>query len=995
MRKSIWLLILGLSGTCLSASPKIDFNTQVRPILSDRCYLCHGMDGANRKADLRLDTREGALAAIVPGNPDSSELMKRIISTDPDEIMPPPTSHLTMTPDEISVLRQWIAEGAEYQAHWAFLPIAARPMPAITRPMTHEIDTWVQARLEKEGLAFQPEASRERLLRRVSLDLTGLPPTVEELDAFLADTAPGAYERQVDRLLASSAFGERMAVDWLDVARYADTFGYQSDVDSPVWPYRDYVIRAFNENKPFDRFIMEQLGGDLLENPTREQLVATAFNRLHRQTNEGGSIEEEFRVEYVKDRVNTFGLAFLGLTMECAQCHDHKYDPIRQKDYFQLFAFFQNIDESGLYSHFTNAIPTPTLTLTSAEQEKMISTGQAQLKEAQAAWDKQKNEREATFQAWRQSAPALDRLAMPEKVLHYLFDQDTSAPAELKSGQEIPNQVANAPAAKTSDLIALKPGISGQALHLNGENNVNFTIGGEWTRDDAFSYSLWVQAPEVKERAMILHRSEAWTDAGSNGYELMLDAGRLSGALIHFWPGNALRVTTREKFPLGRWVHVAMTYDGSSLARGLRLYIDGQEAAVEIVRDALTKDINRGEKNKSVSVGQRFRDRGLKDGLIDELHGFQRALSPLEVRVLAGQMSAPSEAEWREYYFSAVDEPVRAARQSLFVARRALSQSHDQLTEIMIMRELPTAKPAYILNRGAYDARGESVAAESPAFLPPMKKDEPRHRLGLARWLTQPDHPLTARVIVNRLWHSLFGRGLVATPEDFGLQGQLPSHPELLDALADRFIKNGWDFKDLVKHIVTAQAYRQDSTSSEEAQQKDPENKWLGRGPRFRLMAEMVRDQALLAAGQLDRTIGGPSVDPDQTTRRSLYTYWKRTMPDVRMEIFDMAKREVCVARRQTTNTPLQALTLLNEPRFNQMAQQLAERIAQKYPQNRRQQQHMIFRTLTSRQPSEREQSVLAQLYTEQKAHFSGDELKALSAVALALFSFDETMMKR
>ena len=974
------------------AAEKIDFNFEVRPLLSDRCFFCHGPDPKNRKKDLRLDTREGALSVIKPGDPDGSELIERIVTNDPDEVMPPPASHLELSEAERGIIRRWIAEGADYKGHWAFETPAVKPAhPTGTAPTmgagkVNEIDGYVLERLERQGLGFNRPAEKARLLRRVSFDLTGLPPTPAELDAFEADTSPDAYERQVDRLLASPHFGERMAADWLDVARFADTFGYQSDVNSPVWPYRDWVIVALNENKPYDRFIVEQLAGDLLPNPTRDQRIATAFNRLHRQTNEGGSINEEFRVEYVCDRVETVGTAFLGLTMQCAKCHDHKYDPLTAKDFYQMFAFFQNIDESGLYSHFTDAIPTPTLALPSDGQEQAAALADAKVVRLEASMALLRDERRAAFDDWRKTVAAPGSLPVSKPIGDFSFDEI--------AGGKLANRANEKEPGKAFDDLKTAPGKVGQALLLSGENNANFALGGGYTRDDAFSFSFWMQTPDVKDRAVVFHRSKAWTDAASCGYELLIEEGRLSGALIHFWPGNALRVVAKKPLPPNEWTHVVWSYDGSSHAAGLRLFVNGTEAECDVVRDCLTKDINRGGENR-LTIGQRFRDRGFKNGLVDEFQIFDRALTAWEARRLAtGSAAAPSDAALFEYYLATVDEPYRTAAAELKAARQARSAATDPVPEIMTMKELPQPKPAFILFRGKYDEPRDRVTADTPTFLGPLPPDAPKNRLGFARWLVDAKHPLTSRVLVNRLWQSLFGHGLVGTPEDFGQQGQLPSHPELLDFLARRFVDGGWDFKGLVRLMVTSATYRQDTAVGAAVRARDPENRWLSRGPKVRLSAEQLRDQALLLAGVLDRKIGGPSVNPDTTNRRSVYTFWKRTMPDVRMEIFDMAKREVCVARRQQTNTPLQALTLMNEAKFVEFSRAIARNALKAFPGDPAARTAAIFRQMTSRPPLPAELTILNRLFEEQRAAANGDELQATTAVANALLSFDEAVTK-
>jgi hypothetical protein len=997
--------VLLISGVAAAAETRLEFNRDVRPILSDRCFYCHGTDANQRKGDLRLDEREAALEALAPGREHDSEVLRRIFSDDADEVMPPPETNLTLSAEEKQTLRQWIAQGAEYQGHWAFQPVAAPVVPPVTVDGGNEIDALVAATLQEERLTLRPVAAPARLLRRLSFDLTGLPPTPAEAQAFEAAMAavaadpsrgPAVIAAEVDRLLASPHFGERMATDWLDVARYADTFGYQSDVAMNVWPWRDWVIRAFNDNLPFDQFITWQLAGDLLPNPSRDQQLATTFNRLHRQTNEGGSVNEEFRVEYVTDRVETYGMAFLGLTLNCAKCHDHKYDPVTQRDYFSLFAYFQNIDESGLYSHFTDAVPTPALSLATPEQEQARTLAAAKVARAEAELVLDRDHRRDAYEAWRAVATAPAEEPWPEEIGRFSFDALTDG--------TVANALNEAEPGRVFDDVTLVPGARGQAVKLSGENNVSFALGGKWTRDDAFSLALWIKPPSVIDRAVVFHRSKAWTDAASNGYELLIEDGRLSAALVHFWPGNALRVVTRDPLPVNEWTHVVWSYDGSSRAAGLTLFVNGRPAAVEVVRDALTKDINRGGEDR-LTIGQRFRDRGFKDGAVDELRLFARAISPYEAAVLAGRPVVPpthpaaEAAGVLDHFLLAVDATHREKLAALRMLRQARSAAGDSLPEIMTMRETAEPKPAFVLARGAYDAPTTPVSARPPEFLAAVEPGAPTNRLGLARWTVSPQNPLTSRVLVNRLWQSFFGEGLVRTPEDFGFQGALPTHPELLDFLARRFMESGWDFKALVRFIVSSRTYQQDSDPPPDVRAQDPENRLLARGPAFRLSAEQLRDQALLAAGQLNPALGGPSVDPDQAGRRSLYTFWKRTMPDVRMDLFDMAKREVCSARRPLTHTPLQALTLLNEPSFVAWSRRVAEAAATEHPDDESAAITTIFRRLTSQAPTDRQHAILRQIRAEQSA-LSGQDgaaasLAGLQAVAQAVMNFDASVMKR
>ena len=920
---------------------KVDFNYHIKPLLSDRCYACHGPDEKARKAKLRLDVKESAFKGdiIKPGRPDQSELIRRITATDPDDHMPPPESNLSLNADEIALLRRWIEQGAEWGKHWSFVPL-----PEVQDPNA-SIDTFVREPLEREGLKPAPAATKERLIRRVSFDLIGLPPTLEEIDAFLADNSAQAYERVVDRLLASAAYGERMAVDWLDVARYADTYGYQADRFNHLWPWRDWVIEAFNKNLPYDEFIIWQLAGDLLPNATREQKMATAFNRNHRQTNEGGSVEEEFRVEYNADRVHTTAGAFLGLTMECARCHDHKYDPISQKDYYRMFAFFNSTDESGLYSHFTDAIPSPALLMFSDAQEKRH-------KELQRAIAKMTKH------------IAARPLVLTGEVAHYSFHGGKGA-----------NSIGTNYPAKISDGPKIVEGKFGEALQFDGENSVTIAKVADFKRTDAFSFSFWLNIPEEQDEIVVLHHQQAGSDAGYNGYEFVLEKGHASFGLIHFWPGNALKVRTREKLPLNEWVHIVITYDGSSRASGVKIFKDGKRAELETVRDSLYKDFANGV---SLTLAARFRGRGFKGGMIDELRIYRRDLT------------------------SDIDPELKKLRDE----ENALINS---IREIMVMGDLAEPRPTFVLKRGAYDAPGERVEPGTPEAIMPLDPTLPRNRLGLAKWLVDPKHPLTARVAVNRYWQMFFGRGLVLTAEDFGSQGQLPSHPELLDWLAKHFMNSGWNLKALVKLIVMSNTYRQSSQGSPELLARDPENKLLARGPKTRLTAEMLRDSALANAGLLVRKIGGPSVKPYQPEglweeksagwkyepdkgeglyRRSMYTYWKRTSPHPMMTTFDAAERNSCTVRRQTTTTPLQALVLLNDPQFVEAATKIGERARKE-----KNAVQFAFRLITSRTPSDRELAVLQRLYQEQLT--LSDESGACSALASAILNFDDAVMKR
>lgn len=982
----VWLLFAASTGFAWQGdSEPVDFNRDIKPLLSDRCFACHGPDETARVADVRFDQRESVLEGksesglpvILPGKPQQSELIQRIESADPDRRMPPPDTPTSLSDDEIKLLRRWVSEGAVWQDHWSFVAPVKPALPEVGQadwPIV-ELDRFILSQLEKAGLAPAAEAPRQRLARRLYFDLIGLPPTLTQLDAFLADESPDAYESLVDQLLASEHFGERMAVDWLDVARYSDTFGYQVDRDRFVWPWRDWVIKAFNENLPFDQFLTWQLAGDLLPNATDEQVLATTFSRLHPQKVEGGSVPEEFRVEYVADRNHTFGTAFLGLTLECCRCHDHKFDPLSQREYYQLFAFFNNIDESGLYSYFTSSVPTPTLLLADDTKKAALAVVQERAVEAERAVADLAHDREAAFQAWLETRPS-----------------DPDAGQDL-----ISNRVAHLDfeAFKNGANIAVD-GPVGRAVQLSGDDGIGLKVGN-FPRHQPFSVALWLKTPDVKERAVVFHRSRAWTDAGSRGYQLLIEDGRLSAALIHFWPGNGICVRTAERIPVNQWLHVTVTYDGSSRAAGLRIFVAGKPAACEVVRDHLYKNMTGGG-GDNITIGERFRDRGFTGGQVDEFQVFERALTTLEVQQLddghsltaalaapLDQLTAAQREGLREFYLSTVDPLMREKVTALRAARQASHQQVDPLQEIMVMRDLASRRPTFLLKRGAYDAPGEAVAPGTPASLPDFPDDQPSNRLGLARWMTRPDHPLTARVAVNRCWQMCFGQGIVRTPDDFGSQGQPPSHPALLDWLAVDFVEHGWDVKRLLKMLVMSATYRQESEVTPDRRRQDPENRLFGRASAFRLPAEMIRDNCLAASGLMVDKIGGPPVRPYEVAvsfkpvthdqgaglyRRSLYTYWKRTAPAPVMMSLDAAKRDVCSVKRERTSSPLQALVLMNDPQFVEAARVMGQRLLKKHGEDIDALIEEMFRALTSRRPEESERSVMKRLYETQLAHF-------------------------
>lgn len=1029
----------------------VRFGRDVRPILADKCLVCHGPDRATREARLRLDDEESAhRRGIFEQDEDGvSVFVERITAAVVEDRMPPSDSGLALSADELDVLRRWAATGARYEPHWSFVPLPADvPVPGkgAVDWARSDLDRFVLARLTDEGLTPTPEAQPLRWLRRATYDLTGLPPTPEAAAALSEDPSEAGYEQAVEQLLASPAFGERMATPWLDAARYADSYGYQSDQLSPTWPYRDWVVRAFNQNLPYDEFLTWQIAGDLLSEATpglaphvaRDQRLATAFNRLHRMTNEGGSIEAEWRNEYVADRVHTLGSAVLGLSLECARCHDHKYDPLPQADYYSLYAYFNSIDEYGMY-HDSSRVPTPSLLLPTADQAARLAELEQAVVDAQGALAEARISARARFAAWLASEDAAHG-ELPGLVGHYPLDE-----LEGESELQLANLAAPDSPGHSTGENAIVEGRFGQALRFTGDDVAEFPkLCSGFPPDQPFTLSLWLNVPASLDEAVLLHRSSG-TDVGFHGLELSLEESGLFFAFARFWPGNAIAVGGPD-LPRDRWVHLAATYDGSFDATGMRLYVDG-ERGERILRNELTKLPGQG--GDGLSAGQRFRDWGLRDSALDELRVFDRALAPLEVRELAvaGVLTAAVEAGDEEqlfpYYLAAFDAEFRQARAQLSVAKKTVFEHRTTFTEVPVMRELETPRPAHTLKRGDYAAprTSENLAPRRTPKALPAPVEPPADRLGLARWLTAPDHSLTARVAVNRLWMIFFERGLVATPEDFGLQSEPPSHPELLDWLARHFVASGWDVKALCAEIVLSATYRQDSTLRPELQERDPVNALLARGPSGRLASEMIRDTALFAAGLLDRELGGPPVSPYQPPglwresntmspayaqsvgtglyRRSLYTVWKRTSPIPNMSVFDSPTREVGCSRRQRTNTPLQALVLLNDVQFVEAARVLAERMLREAPEAPI---AALFSRLTGRLPRESEAAVLLELFTDQRAAFLADpdgvaallgagerplsepfiasapdraELAALTIVAQVTANLDATVWKR
>jgi hypothetical protein len=998
------LLAAGVGSAAEGPRP-VEFNRDVRPILSENCFQCHGFDEKAREARLRLDVRAVATApaksgaiAIVPGHPEGSELLLRV--TDAEDRMPPAETGKRLKPAEIETLRRWIAAGAEYEPHWSLVPPRSVPVPAVRRAdwPRHELDRFVLARLEEEGLSPAAEADRTTWLRRVSFDLTGLPPSLEELDAFLADARPDAAERAVDRLLASPHYGERMAVDWLDAARYADSNGFFRDNTRQAWPWRDWVIGAFNRNLPYDQFTIEQLAGDLLPEPTEAQRIATGFNRNHMVTGETGIIDEEYRVEYVADRLETTAAVWLGLTVGCARCHDHKFDPISQRDYYRLFAFFNSGVEKGLVSPDD---PPPVMDVASAAERAGLERLRRERTAAEQAFARVVAPLEPAVRAWETQGAA--ELAAPAEALLADLRFEADAGAELAG-------VRTRGAEKGA--VYYEPGIVGKAAVFDGMQHLELPADVPLDADRAWTVGLWVKASS--SLGCLVSKIEPSGDR--RGVELIWSKGQLQVNLVDRWVVSAIEVVTRSAAKRADWNHVVVSYDGAGRAAGLRIFIDGAEAPVTVTRDQLQGPIGNRE---PVRIGRRDSGLGFY-GQLDEFRLMGRAVTAEEIRTwywserLRGILAAdPARRDARQkklvldcYVERQGDAAARTAHRRSEAARDEEEAFRSRLPKTLVMQEAAAPRTTQVLARGQYDAPGEEVAPGVPEVLPPLPPDAPRNRLGLARWLVAPGHPLTARVAVNRLWAQCFGEGLVATVHDFGSQGEGPSHPELLDWLARRFVESGWDVKAMLRLLVTSATYRQTSVPAPELLQRDPANRLLARGPRFRLPAEMIRDQALAVAGLLVDRPGGPPVKPyqppglweavsyngeltyqadtgDGLWRRSVYTHWKRTAPPPGLQIFDGPTRETCVLRRPRTNTPMQALLLLNDEQFVEAARVLAATAWSGADPTDAGRLRAMFRRATSRWPEPEELAALAGLHARQRARFAADPPAAQRLIAV------------
>jgi hypothetical protein len=1053
-----------LFGSAKPAVAPVDFNRDIRPLMSDTCFKCHGFDEQTRKGKLRLDVREEALKAgtsgkpaIVPGKPEKSEIIARLFTKDPDDLMPPPNSHKAITPAQRELFRRWVAEGAKYQGHWAFEPPVApavpkvdvkkviskevispkSPKPPITQSLIttppNSIDAFLAAKLDAEKLKFQPEAAREVLFRRVTLALTGLPPTLAEVDAFLADKSPRAYETVVDRLLASPHYGERVAVPWLDLARHSDSAGYHNDSLREVWLWRDWVVRAFNDNKPFDKFTIEQLAGDLLPNSTVDQKIASGFMRNVMTSDEGGIIDAEYLNIYLVDRVSTLGTTWFGMSIACAQCHDHKYDPVTARDFYSLYAFFHNVPEKGKDGTRT-LNPEPRMAVPSVEQEKELAKLAAQITSADAQVKDREGKLDAAQVAW-ETKVATDTSARSVAGPYDHFPLNTNAHGVTHDGKEIEATLAGE--------TGFADGAEGNSLLLNGKGHADLGARYDFDSTNKFSVGLWVRT-SAKTTGAPLGKME--NGPNYRGWDIEFAAGKASVHLIHKWPEETIHVQTEKELPADTFQHLAFTYDGSAKAAGLKLFLNGQPVATKVLKDKLPGTI---KTTAPFAIGRRGGGGSPFTGRVDELHVFPRALTEKEVTTLAGgptialaviekaKRTKEQTDKLRKFFRETQATDYLAAKKSAEDARKAKTDFDKLIPSVMVMAEMTQPRDTFIKVRGAYDKNGEKVEAAFPAFLPKPATTSTNRltRLDLAQWLASPQHPLTARVAVNRFWAMLFGTGLVKTVNDFGSQGEWPSHPELLNWLAADFARD-WDVKRTLKQMVMSHAFRQSAAVTPALLAKDSENRLLARGPRSRLDAEFVRDNALAIAGLLNPKLGGKPVFPyqppgiwevnemagggwkhqrdDGQYRRALYIYHRRSTPYPSLLTFDAPNREVCAAGRPRTSTPLQSLVLMNDPVYVEAARAFAARVLKEGGADDTAKLNYAWRLALARNLSPLERSVLEKTLAKQRELFTAEkpaadqllkvgdfknpeganatELAAWTAVANVLLNLNETI---
>jgi Protein of unknown function (DUF1553)/Protein of unknown function (DUF1549)/Planctomycete cytochrome C/Concanavalin A-like lectin/glucanases superfamily len=1089
----------------------IDYNLHIKPILSDRCFKCHGPDANKREAGLRLDLEDVATkklesgnTAIVPGDVDKSELVKRILSKEHKYLMPTPESNLVLNDEERATLIKWIDQGAKYKPHWSFVKPELVDVPKVknTAFVVNEIDNFILQKIEAKNLKTSSIADKATLLKRASIDITGLPPKVAEFDTYMADNSPKAYEKLVDKMLASPHYGEKMTADWLDLARYADTHGYQDDGYRNVYPYRDWVIKSFNENLGYDKFITYQLAGDLLEKPTREQLIATCFNRNHSQTQEGGVVDEEYRNEYVIDRVNTFGKAFLSISLECARCHDHKYDPVTQKEFYQMYAYFNSNNESGIIPYNGEASPTITLTTKEVDNKlafirKKIAIANDRLSPSNFNKDFEKWLVEAQkspemfakpkpYYAENKVNPSLKMetlykkksegavLQTPPPSKNFVSKTEAGLIGHFEFETLVVNDAGKPQKLLNTDSTDLKgnlvgdldrmpqtiKGIKGNAMKLIGDNGFEFNRLLDFDRQQPFTISIWVNRTNSKESGPIFQKSNGEFE-GFRGYRVMLNPdGTLMVNMSYVWPSNAIDFHTIDKMKINTWQHLSLTYDGSSKASGLKLFVDGKEVNRKVRTDNLNKSILYGEKKShwydwSFNLGREMTST-MSNIAFDEMRAYNRQLSELEVVELYKmkpnigdilKKKALTELEKKqlfEYYCLNFNRKHYVYRTVIEQFRDEENQLLTDQEEVMVMKELPEPRKTFILARGQYDSpTKDQVEPAIPKFsagFPEINQNFAKNRLGLAQWLTHKNNPLTARVVVNRLWYQFFGKGLAPNIDDFGNQGAMPTHLELLDYLSIKFVESGWDVKKLIKMIVMSNTYKQTSSIDQNEKEKDPANEFYTRGTSYRLSHEQIRDKVLTASGLLNEKIGGKSVFPyqpdgiwealttrnlvhytqshhDSLYRRGLYTFWKRSSPPPSAVTFDASERYNCIIKKQKTSTPLQSLVLMNDPQYMEAARVMGERMMHEAGADVEKRITLAFKALASRNPSKSELEILRKMYNDELNFYKNkkaeaekiinvgeyqhdktletSELAACTMVATTLINYDETVMKR
>lgn len=948
--------IIILVATIGQGAEKLKYNKDIRPILSENCFACHGPDSAARKADLRLDKREDAIkfGAIVAGNAEKSPIIERIFSAEKSKVMPPPKAHKVLTTAQKEILKRWVLEGAEYELHWSFIAAKKPNLPEIKNPawVKNPIDRFILAELEKKGLAPAPEADRRTLARRLSLDLNGLPPDPAVVEAFVADKRPDAYEKLVDQFMQSSSWGEHRGRIWLDAARYADSHGIHFDNYREMWSYRDWVINAFNKNMPFAQFTIEQLAGDLLPNATLQQKIASGFNRCNITTNEGGAISEEYLVLYTRDRTETVAQVWLGLTAGCAVCHDHKFDPFSTKDFYSMAAFFNNTTQGAMDGNIKDT--PPIIAVPSPEDQARWEVVSKELASVRTLVENRKKESKGDFEKWMATANK-DTFSTRTPT------EGLEVSAALKEGKgnklefiiNKEKKLIDAP-----DIAWVKGQTEEKVLQVAKAGSVTIPEIGDFEKDQAFSFGAWVLTPRQQFGPLFARMDDT---AKHRGWDLWFENGKVGAHLVSSWPENAIKVMSKASFNQNVWTHVFVTYNGSGKADGVKIYVNGTAQATEVLSNNLTGSIRT---KVPFRLGSRHSKEPLQKATFHDLKIYNRNLRPEEVaalgpveklvQILAKEQSKRTPEEVNQlfdWWLSNMDEKSKDLATRLGNLDREEKELKGKGTIAHIMVEKPEPSMAYILNRGDYDKRKDKVAAATPEILPTMPKDSPKNRLGFSQWLLMPENPLTYRVTVNRFWQEVFGNGLVRSSGDFGITGDTPSHPELLDYLALEFREQGGDIKKFFKLMVTSATYMQSAAATPEKLEKDPANRLLSRGSRYRMDAEMIRDYALASSGIMTKKIGGPSVKPYQPEgvweavamigsntrdyrpdsgenlyRKSMYTFWKRSAPPASMEILNAPNRETCTVKRERTNTPLQALVTLNDPQFVEAARFLAER---------------------------------------------------------------------